>query len=611
MYASALCGVLLLLIPVSYTGVEKKTISGSFSDSGGYSYPQDSEVYEDYECGFPWGVATNNKTNCSCGKTIHDSVYCNLNKSYPASTKVGILDCSCMTWDDIHNTTVVGHCFHNCENGSTSNRNRINRVYHPINNSSYQTAPGTLTEAVCGYLHRAGRLCGKCAKGYHPPAYSYTLKCVKCPNKWTNWVKFAAEAFGPLTVFLFIILLFRISATSARLSSYVLFCQNITIPSSVQVILLASSRNVFVSALSKFFITLYSVWNLDFFRSLYPPVCLHVTPMQLVLLEYLIAFYPLLLLLVIYLVVKLHIFQIRGVRCPWIPIRSTVNSVTRVLNFKTTLIHSFATFLLLSYSKLLSISFHSLMYTKVHDPYGRNLGSYVYSDPTLVYFGKEHWFYGVLSLVVFVIFVGVPVILMFIYPMMWFQRLLTRLHLNRELIRSFMESFQGCYKDGTNNTWDCRYFSGVYLLLRIMLFTLYSITLTSLFYTFATILFITMAILIITIRPYKQRYAVYNKVDAIMVLIQALSTSSILCHIFADIKGERFKTFSIFLVVLFAILPLVYVGFILGYWAYRNKELHGLADRLRSRMIERSLRGRGEKEELLENSHTSYGSIND
>ena len=614
MHAHLVCGGLLLII-CSYTSsvADRETVSGSFSDTAGYSYPQDPEArYEGFKCGFPWAKLDKNNT-CACGNTIHDSVYCSLNKSHPSSTKIGVLDCSCMTWDDVHNTTVVGHCFHNCENGSTSNRDRINRVYHPINNATFHIRPASLSSAVCGYLNRDGRLCGKCAKGYYPPAYSYSTKCVKCSNKWINWVKFVAEAFGPLTVFLFVILLFRISATSAQLSSYVLFCQNITIPSSVQVIIRATEKHGFFGVITKLFISLYSVWNLDFFRSFYPPLCLHVTPMQLVLLEYLIAFYPLLLLLVIYQVVRLHIFQIRGIRCPWIPMRSTMNSVTRVLNFKTTLIHSFATFLLLSYSKLLSISFHSLMYTNIHNPHGRNLGQYVYSDPSLRYFGKGHVFYGLLSLLVFVTFVAMPVFLMFFYPMMWFQRLLTRLHLNRELIRSFVESFQGCYKDGTNNTRDCRYFSAVYLVLRILLFVLFSITLTSLFYTFATILFITMAILIITIRPYKERYAIYNKVDAIMILMQALSASSVLCHIFADIKGERFKSFSMFLVALFAMLPLLYVIVVLALWAYRNKELRGLGVGIKNRMIERSLRTSRleEKEELLDNSCNTYGSIND
>ena len=614
MFTQLQSSLVLLLVSVicSECAVERETVSGSFSDTAAYSYPLDLEDgSEDHECGFPWGQRSNKTGNCSCGARLHDTVFCSINYTDIRATKVGILDCSCMTWDDYHNTTVTGYCFYNCENGSTSNGNRINRVYHPINNSSLQIEPRNLSRAVCGYLNREGRLCGRCASGYYPPAYSYSLKCVTCRNEWYNWLRFMAEAFGPLTVFLVIVLLFRISATSAQLSAYVLFCQNLSIPSSVYVILKATSKNPFMFVITKILVTLYSIWNLDFFRSVYPPVCLHVSSMQLVLLEYCIAFYPLLLLLLIYMAAKLRMYQIRGIHCLWVPVNSTMSSLRRTWNFKTSVIHSFATFLLLSYSKLLSISFHSIIFTRIHNARGTFLGSYVYYDPSLKYFGPEHMFYGLLALVIFTIFVVAPVVLMFVYPMRWFQRTLTRLHLNREVVRSFMEAFQGCYKDGTNNTRDCRYFSGVYLLVRIVLFTLYSITLTSLFYTFATILFISMAILLVTIRPYKERYAVYNKVDAIMILIQALSTSSILCKIFADIKGERFKTFSMFLVAFFAIAPLLYVVAITGHWAYSNKKLRGLARRLKSRMIERSLRSSGEKEQLLDSSQqTLYGSIN-
>ena len=611
-----LCGVvlLLLLVCVTNTGcvLERETVSGSFSSSTGYSYPLDSEANESiYECGFPWGRRDSDTGKCRCGDNIHNSVYCFMDNSSSnvSLTPVGILDCSCMTWDDEKNTTVVGHCLFNCKNGSTSNRGRINRVYHTINNRSMQISPSNLTKSVCGYLNRDGRLCGKCASGFHPPAYSYSQKCVKCPNEWYNWFRFAAEAFGPLTIFLIIVLVFRISATSAQLSAYVLFSQNMTTPSNVQVILAATKSHPIGLAFIKIVVTLYSVWNLDFFRSVFPPVCLHVTTLQLILLEYCIAFYPLLLLVLIYLVAKLRMYRIRGVRLLWDPVHATMTSLRKTWNFKTSVIHSFATFLLLSYSKLLSISFHSLLFTNVHNSHGINVGRYVYSDASVKYFGSEHTLYGLLSITVFVVFVLLPVVLMFVYPIRWFQRLLTKFGLNHEVFRSFMESFQGCYKDGTNGSRDCRYFSAVYLLARIIMFLLYSITLTSLFYTFGTILFIVMAILIITVRPYKKRYAIYNKVDAIMILIQALSTSSVLCHIFADIKGERFKTFSVFLVAFFTTLPIVYIVFISLHWAYTNEELRSWGNKIRRKTFSKSQRS--ERKELLEtDSHTKYGSTN-
>ena len=34
------------------------------------------------------------------------------------------------------------------------------------------------------------------------------------------------------------------------------------------------------------------------------------------------------------------------------------------------------------------------------------------------------------------------------------------------MLRTFADAFQGCYKDGTVGTQDCRWFSGVHLLVR-------------------------------------------------------------------------------------------------------------------------------------------------
>ena len=100
-----------------------------------------------------------------------------------------------MTTDD-NNEVVVGHCFYNCENGTTSAKTRPS--LSPINTPTYRIKIHNLTAAVCKDLNRDGRLCGKCEKGYHPPVYSYSYKCIKCPNRWYNWLKFIAETWPVL-----------------------------------------------------------------------------------------------------------------------------------------------------------------------------------------------------------------------------------------------------------------------------------------------------------------------------------------------------------------------------------------------------------------------------
>ena len=55
-------------------------------------------------------------------------------------------------------------------------------------------------------------------------------------------------------------------------------------------------------------IAYFGIWNLDFFRLLYTPLCLHpnTTTLQVLSLDYIIAVYPLLLIIFIYTLVRLH-----------------------------------------------------------------------------------------------------------------------------------------------------------------------------------------------------------------------------------------------------------------------------------------------------------------
>ena len=565
-----------------------------------YSYAPDTEIEDGFDCGFPWAIR-NGSDNCNCGSSIHERVFCKFNETDKSSSKVGVLDCSCMTYDEKRNETVVGHCIYSCENGTASNK--INRVYQPVNNSTLHIVPSNFTDRVCNHLNRTGRLCGKCIKDHYPPVYSYTFECIKCDSRWYNWLLFIAEAFVPLTIFLVFVLVFRVSATSAQLSAFVLFSQNFSIPKHVQLLLSGAKGSQLTLGLAKTVLTLYSIWNLDFFRSVFHPICLPITTMQVVLLEYTIAFYPLLVLVLVYFAAKCQMNRVRGILCLWAP----MNNLRQGWKLQRSIIDAFATFFLLSYSKLLSTSFNTLMFVDVHNAHGTKVGTYVYNDASLEYFGPDHWYYGTLAGVILIVFVVLPVVLLLLYPMRWFHKCLSRLNMNGELIRAFMDSFQGCYKDGTSGTRDCRYFAGVYFLLRIVLFTAYGVTLTSLFFSVATIIFISMGMLIIIVRPYKEQYKIYNKVDAIIVLIQALATASVLCHIFADIKGERFKTFSVVLVAIFNFLPLIYITVVALHWLYTCNSLHVLWAQFRVKFTDKCFSSREEQEELLHSSQQKYG----
>jgi hypothetical protein len=91
---------------------------------------------------------------------------------------------------------------------------------------------------------------------------------------------------------------FNINVTSSRLHGVVWFSQALSAPVLVRVIMSALSHgspHLLIAARS--FLVFYSFWNLDLFRSVIPDICLNVTTLQILALDYILALYPFTLIL--------------------------------------------------------------------------------------------------------------------------------------------------------------------------------------------------------------------------------------------------------------------------------------------------------------------------
>ena len=160
-------------------------------------------------------------------------------------------------------------------------------------------------------------------------------------------MKYVAIAFVPLTVFLVLVLCCRISATSPQLNT---FNQALSFPANVRVLLIASNKLSHSSALAvKLLSTIYGFWNLDFFRTLIPhKICLKVDTLQAIALDYSIAFYPLALIIVTYVLIELHAHNYRVIVWMWKPFHRCFARFRQQWDIGTSTIDAFATFLLLS-----------------------------------------------------------------------------------------------------------------------------------------------------------------------------------------------------------------------------------------------------------------------
>ena len=503
---------------------------------------------EDGDCGPLWYTKRGNV--CECGESIHGAVLCN------NSTKaVSVLDCYCMTEEAATEQMVVGGCVYNCVNMSQETE-YLDLFYHP--------AP-----SQCSYLHRRGTLCGECdtENHYYPPAYSYDLECNKCPEPQSWWL-YVTVAFLPLTAFIVVILVFRISAVSPALHAFICFAQIAGAPIQVRILILSTKYTLPIfSLLTRIVLALYGIWNLDFFRTLIPGVCLHLTTMEVLALDYLIPVYPMLLMVVAYTLTELHAHGSKPVLLLWKPFHYISARFRREWDIQTSLVDAFVTFFILSGTKLFSVSFDLLIPTTLYVATGDELGTYLYYDPNIKYMkhSSQHLYYGILALTVLLVFFVLPLSLL-IFTTCGGCRRVRRL----AVVREFLHTFQKYYKDGTNGERDHRWYAGFHHISLFGIYVLYTFVKNGYVYLLAPIYYIVASIIVILIQPYKPEYGVYNTLDPVLCMWQAMFGVSIsLLNLSSELQ-RRFIIPGYISIVFVSFVPLVFISGMVVRWLLKR-----------------------------------------
>ena len=387
----------------------------------------------------PWATDNTTTGECECSvPQLKGVVQCEDTEGHQLSVRA----CTCISYSEDLNTVLTGNCLYTCfiPSGEES--------------TSYQFSVSNLTSlnhALCSRYNRQGFMCGECVEGHAPAVYSYTVDCVQCLEYRYNWLKYIAVAYLPLTVLYFIVLTLGISVTSGRMVAYVALCQVGTTPALVQ-FYFVNYINDPNSVYFKWFLSLCTFWNLDILRSVYPPFCLHpdVSPLLIYSLDYVVGLYPLVLIFLTYLVVKIHD---RSVVCVWLckPVFKLVTLIRRHrTDVHSSLVKGFASFFILSYVKILNVSFQLLTPSgSTYNLTGEVTGiKYFRSDSTVPYFGPTHLPYAVVAIFMFSTFNVLPLVFLCLYPCRCFQQCLNYTHLHHRAVHTFMDTLQGCYQHG-------------------------------------------------------------------------------------------------------------------------------------------------------------------
>ena len=88
-----------------------------------------------------------------------------------------------------------------------------------------------------------------------------------------NWIKYITVTFLPLTLFLGVIIVFRLSVTSGLLNGFVLAAQMYSLPAQLRYLTFSAHGHPIQVVGIKILSLLYGCWNLDFLRAVYPPFC--------------------------------------------------------------------------------------------------------------------------------------------------------------------------------------------------------------------------------------------------------------------------------------------------------------------------------------------------
>ncbi len=465
--------------------------------------------------------ASDDSEKCVCG----DNFYLHNNNMFDGTLKclpnerVSLCVGFCMTYTD--NQTLVGKCPYNVGRRNESD------VVLPKNVSE-------LNEFMCGPMNRTGLLCSQCKTGFTNSVLSYQRQCVECSDTWNGVALFLVLAILPTTIFYLIIVSCKIDISSGPMNAVLGIIQTLLAETNRNpAMFIFMSYNYISNDAALIMFTLIGIWNLDFFRYVIPPFCISpsLTSLQAEALEYVIAIYPLLLVVVTYILVEWYDRGNYLLMLMWVPFRRLFShKCFKDWNIKNSLLTTFATFIQLSFLKFFFISENFLLPNRIFNMSGDVVHYDFEMDPSVSYFSKVHIPYAILAIVIFITFNLLPILLFLFYPTKWFQKLLGCFpHVNWHPLHAFMDIFQGCYKNGTNGTRDYRYFAGLNLLFRssmrlpefiIMLIHTYlppHLVVIPLLYSYMHLIF----------KPYKKN--VYNMWDTFCYFLYAMAILCTLC----------------------------------------------------------------------------------
>ena len=390
-----------------------------------------------------------------------------------------------------------------------------------------------LNTVVCGNLTREvkGPLCGRCIGNTGPSVYSVGSRCVHCSP--VNILYYLLLQYGPTTLIVLLIIVFRPNITSAPMVHYVLYCNFMVFVFKFNLWLYAQP-DMLTTVLAKSTLTLSAIWSFDVLLFVSPPLCIsqHMQEIYILYLDFIATIYPFILLLLTYALIKLHSKNFKPIVVLWRLSSRLFVRFYRAWDPRSAIIQAFASLFFLSYTKLTYLIWAAFIWCKARTTNGHETTYILYFDPNVPYHSTKHTLLMIFAATVGIIIFLPPVLILLVYPTSLYRKISDRISpVWRIRIQTYVELFYGSVKDGTTATKDYRLLSALFLfvfglipqLVPSIIFVADN-SITSGLYVLATI-FGFLAFLCTVLQPYKEANNVITGLLIIVSLAFGISTS--------------------------------------------------------------------------------------
>ena len=427
------------------------------------------------------------------------------------------------------------------------------------------------SEWICSET-RQGVLCGECRDGHGTSVNTDNFECVPCNDSEipVNVIKYIFSVYFPLFLLFVFILVFSVRLTSGPANAFIFYAQVVSSTFDLNAdshiplnhIKINENKTISYKDLLVIYRFPYGVFNLDFVEQFINPFCLGtgLSTVDVLELDYLIALFPLLMILTMIMFVKTKDRLSGSIRCFRYSFRRSSIKFLRQWKAGESLLHIFSAFLLLSYTKFSLTSSYLVNLHPFYDLKGNKVGTLrPYFAGHLKENSVEYILQYQIPAIVVLILIATPPIMLLGYPVILFEKCIIKIDTlwrwyPADKVQIFLDTFQGCYKDNR------RFFAGMYFVFRLTINICYIITESWLQQFVAQQIICTIFIFIVCFSwPYRDEKWYVNYVDLLIFTNLAIVNGlSLYLFVYSKIL-ESTPSWPFIVQYILVFLPLIYM----------------------------------------------------